>query len=400
MIWLTLVLAAGPLDDVPPLLLDGRAVEASATPGQPVTSKNCVFTPRTLSDASVHQWVASCPVEFVQLVVDHRLAVVRLFTQGNIWRLLAFDGARVAEFDDPGDGKLPNAPAWVPPAMVSALIRKQKDGGATVAKDPRDGSTVMLDWQRGYLRSRAGQQTPLFTPNVPMSPLHALWFTSKAAEPWLFWGDDPWRKLDFFVRAPDGTTKNVFSRAPRPNGGDYRATSLTHVMLRDERSVFSLLVDRRHLVLWPREDGTWAPLVHGVSVGSQPPSLEPRGVPPCASEEKQVFEEQVVEPALFTVRDEVWAAWVSDETQLRWALGPVWRVGADGGPSCDWVLEGRSPHRALVLAKFTREGKLEEKKRIPIAGAVVHLAVETSGDVVTLATSAYGLLTLTQIELR
>lgn len=404
MSWLVfLALAAGPLDDLAPMHVGARAEEAMVVsqPSEKSAGGVCTFTPRVVKDADVAwQWLATCPSENVSLEVAGGVVGLRLFTQTSVWKLLAFDAKRAVEFDDP-QPRPPVAPSWVPAEIVSGLLAAQRDQGRTLAIDPRDGSRITLDYQRGY--ERVGKDLapgPAFTPAVPPSPLHAIWFTSKEREPWLFWGDDPWRKIELTLRAPGGATTTVFSRPARPNGGDYRLTDLTQVLVGDERPVFSLLADHRHLVLWPRADGTFTPTVHGVAYPGWPPPLPVNVTPPCEGQTRPALEENVVAPRLFRIRGEPWLAYLSQETEVVWRIAPVLHLGKDALKSCDWVLDRRVFHTSLVLAKFDSVGHLEEKKRLPIVGVASRLSIDAQGDTLMAATTAYGFVTVTRVDLR
>lgn len=408
MSWLVLLaLGAGPLDDVEAMHSGARAGEATVV-NQPSQKSSlpagiCTFTPRVVNDPAVTwQWLAACPAENVQLEVVRGVAGVRLFTQTSVWKLLAFDGKRAAEFDDPSP-RPPVAPPWVPAEVVSGLLAALHAPGRVVAIDPKDGSRITIDYQRGYERvGKDGVARPAFTPDVAPSPLHAVWFTSKEREPWLFWSDDPRRKLELTLRAPNGTSTTLFSRAARVYGGDYRLSDLTQVLTREERPVFSMLADHRHLVLWPRADGTFAPLVHGVANAGEPPPLPSNVTPPCGAKPQAGLEENVVAPRLFLIRGAPWLAYLSQETEVAWRLAPVLHLGKDESApvkSCDWVPDRRAFHTSLVLAKFDGLGHLEEKKRLPIVGTASQLSIDARDDTFVAVTTANGFVTVTRVDL-
>lgn len=403
MSWLVLfVLTAGPLDDVEPLHVGPARTPATATQKTEHAGTKCTFTRREVNDARVAwQWVANCPVEDLRVESDGAQVGVRLFTQQSHWTLLVLDGARAIDVQEvPGM----NAPAWVSRALLAKLKTQYEGLSSVLARDPRDGALATQAWDRGYERvtpssaPEGPQRAPLFERSPPPNtPVRALWFVKGAKEPWVLFADDPWRRVEFSLRAPGGETRQLFTRPAREQGGSYRIEDLTHVTAK-QGEVFSARVDWRHLILWPRPDGSFLPRVGGVALTAQTPPLAVASVPPCNEKTDTRVEESVNAPRLFSRNGTAWAAWLTTTSTTRWHVGPVLKLGAKEERACEWILDGRQDHFTVTVGRFTEQGQLEEQLRIPVDGVPSRLQLTESPDGVTLAAASMGRVTVTRIK--
>lgn len=395
--WLLfLALAAGPLEDLAPLRRGAPPVELSAASSPEVKGTECTFTKRTVNDPRVvWQWVARCPVEDVRLEGDGAQVGVRLYTQRSSWTLLVLDANRAVDVQELPEPTV--APTWVSRALLAKLKTQQAELSTLLARDSRDGSRAVASYDRGYERVRPGEHGPTNSPLFeksppPNTPTRAVWFTRDAQEPWVAWGADAGR-LEFSLRAPGGETKSLFSR-PGPSP---RIEEFTHVTTA-AGDVFSAMVGRQHLVLWPQLNGTFVPRVAGVDLAALPPTSSKPSTPPCEDRSETRVEESVTVPRLFTRGKAAWAVWLTTTTTSRWHLGPVLKLGATETRSCEWLLDQREDHPSTSVGRFTAEGQLEEQLRLPAPGVPYRMQLVESADDVTLAVASNGVVTVTRLK--
>jgi hypothetical protein len=375
---------------------------------EPVTSVerqpgvDCTFSQRKVDDPLVQwQWVVHGPVERVRLAVEGEQVGLRLSPQGSLWTLVVLDASRAADWRERPPPAM--APPWLSSGLHAQLKRQlDADRAPILARHPVDRSVAVRSPERGDEQvMRRGERdearVPLFgKPTPPMSPVREVWFTNEVGtEPWLFYAADPLRRVELVLRRPGGESTLLFSRPPREDAGGFRVTDLTRV-----GRVFSMVVDGRHLVLWPRPDGTAFPRMNGVAMPGEAPTTLPPRSPPCDAQPTTRTEERVVTPRLFERAGAPWTAWLSEETTTHWHVAPVLQLDATGEPgvvSCQWVLDRRAVHTSLVVARLV-EGQLEERLRLPVFGAPIRLDLVATPEAITLAATAYQHVTVTRLS--